>query len=147
MIADSSIDTADALEELSRTLRTVSTLLDKRIGAHLDGIPVAQWHVLAALDGGEPLPMATLQSATQLTGPSLTRLIDAMIDANLVLRKVGDVDRRHVLVAPTRRGSQLYATQCRALASLREGLGEDADAVLPALLELLDQLRADDRID
>ncbi|WP_142404457.1 MarR family winged helix-turn-helix transcriptional regulator [Mycobacterium shigaense] len=144
MVANSSIATVEALEELSRFLRTASTMMDKRIGDHLRKIPVAQWRVLAALSHGEPRPMAELQTATQLTGPSLTRLIDAMIDANLVLRKTGEVDRRRVLVAATRRGAQLYETQCTLLTDLSEDvLTDDVDHLIATLADLIERLRTD----
>lgn len=56
-------------------------------------------------------------------------------------------DRRNVLVARTRRGSRVYATQSRALAVLREGLGEDAGEVVSTLTNVLNQLTAADGVD
>ncbi len=59
--------------------------------------------------------MSQLADATLLSGASLTRLIDAMINDNLVLRKVDDNDRRRVLVFPTRRGMLTHEVMTRAV--------------------------------
>ena len=141
MVTDAITANTGALEELSRLLRTASTLLDKRIGERLDGISVAQWHALAALSSGELLSMSALQTATQLSGASLTRLIDGMVDANLALRKVGDVDRRHVLVAATRRGLAAYRQHREQLEALgAEVSGEATARLADDLKDVLAQL-------
>lgn len=135
-MSDASTATVNTLEGLSRQLKMASSELDKLIAETLTAITVPQWHVLAALADGDPLPMASLQTATQLTGPSLTRLIDGMINDNLVLRKVGETDRRRVLVYPTRRGLRTYQDQQQKLGTARDL----AVAVSPALLGELDTL-------
>ncbi|KDE99537.1 MarR family transcriptional regulator [Mycolicibacterium aromaticivorans JS19b1 = JCM 16368] len=101
-------DAPGAIEELSRLAKTVVHELDRAVAAELDGMTVAQWHVLSALAGGQGKAMSALGAATLLPGPSLTRLIDGMVDDNLVLRKVDVADRRRVLVYQTRRGTAAY---------------------------------------
>lgn len=96
---------AARIEELSRLLNTAAQDLDRAVAAGLDGLTVPQWHVLTAVDGGVGCAMAGLAAATCLPGPSLTRLIDGMVDDNLVHRRVDDTDRRRVLVFATRRGA------------------------------------------
>jgi DNA-binding MarR family transcriptional regulator len=99
---------ADAIEEFSRLLKSAGHELDRLVAAHLGGLSVRQWHVLACLEGGVGKPMTALIEATLLPGPSLTRLVDGMVDDNLVLRKADVVDRRRVLVYQTKRGAALY---------------------------------------
>ncbi|WP_234791596.1 MarR family winged helix-turn-helix transcriptional regulator [Mycolicibacterium mucogenicum] len=99
---------ADTIEELARLVKSVAFELDRVVTDHLGGLTVRQWHVLAALEGGAGKPMTALAEVTLLPGPSLTRLVDGMVDDNLVLRKADVVDRRRVLVYQTRRGSALY---------------------------------------
>ena len=101
-------DRADTLVALSRLVKSAAYELDRAVVEHLDGVSVPQWHVLAALEGGAGRPMAELASVTLLPGPSLTRLIDGMVDDNLVLRKPDVTDRRRVLVYQTRRGASVY---------------------------------------
>ncbi|MDR3663423.1 MAG: MarR family transcriptional regulator [Mycobacterium sp.] len=99
---------ADTIEELSRLVKSAAYELDRLVTDHLDGMSVRQWHVLATLEGGVGKPMSALAEATLLPGPSLTRLIDGMVDGNLVLRKADIVDRRRVLVYQTKRGASRY---------------------------------------
>ncbi|GGK60565.1 hypothetical protein GCM10011591_36060 [Nocardia camponoti] len=82
--------------------------------------------------------MSQLGDSTLLTGATLTRLVDAMINDNLVLRKVDDEDRRRVLVYPTRRGTLTYEVMTRAIeqsgltvaSAERKRLTDALDAVL-----------------
>lgn len=99
---------AVAIEELSRLLKSAAREIDLLAAEHLEGLTVPRWHVLAALDGDVGQPMSALAWVTGLPGPSVTRLIDGMVDDNLVLRKADVVDRRRVLVYHTRRGSATY---------------------------------------
>ncbi|WP_285033422.1 MarR family transcriptional regulator [Mycolicibacterium sp. lyk4-40-TYG-92] len=108
---------ADTIEELARLVKSVAFELDRVVTDHLAGLTVRQWHVLAALEGGAGKPMTALAEVTLLPGPSLTRLVDGMVDDNLVLRKADVVDRRRVLVYQTRRGGSLYR-------QIRERLGK-----------------------
>ena len=99
---------ADTIEELSRLVNSAAHELDRVVTENLAGLTVRQWHVLATLEGGVGKPMTALAEATLLPGPSLTRLVDGMVDDNLVLRKADVIDRRRVLVYQTRRGGALY---------------------------------------
>lgn len=67
--------------------------------------------------------MSALGAITLLPGPSLTRLIDAMIDDNLVHRRVDETDRRRVLVFATRRGTALY-TRSRTRIARSDAIAE-----------------------
>ncbi|WHU45296.1 MarR family transcriptional regulator [Gordonia sp. L191] len=100
---------AAAVEELSRLLNAAAAQLDSAVSAELDGLTTAQWHVLAALEGGTGRSMSELAAVTLVPGPSLTRLIDGMIDDNLVHRRPDETDRRRVVVFATRRGATLHS--------------------------------------
>ncbi|GAS99541.1 putative MarR family transcriptional regulator [Mycolicibacterium canariasense] len=143
---DTTPDTPAAVEELARLAKTVVQELDRAVAAQLDGMTVAQWHVLSALEGGQGKAMSALGVATLLPGPSLTRLIDGMVEDNLVLRKVDVTDRRRVLVFQTRRGA---AAHQRARARLAKS--EDLTAlvtrnagVAELLGDILAQMRGQD---
>lgn len=109
---------ADTVEELSRRINSLAAQLDSAVATALDGLTVTQWHVLAALEGGVGVSMSELVATTLLPGPSLTRLIDGMVDDNLVHRRPDDLDRRRVVVFATRRGAALYSrSKARVAAS------------------------------
>ncbi|WP_188830140.1 MarR family winged helix-turn-helix transcriptional regulator [Nocardia camponoti] len=127
-----------ALAELARSLRQVSQELDRSLARSVGEASIARFHVLAALSDGVGRSMSQLGDSTLLTGATLTRLVDAMINDNLVLRKVDDEDRRRVLVYPTRRGTLTYEVMTRAIeqsgltvaSAERKRLTDALDAVL-----------------
>jgi DNA-binding MarR family transcriptional regulator len=134
---------AATLEELMRLVKSAAYELDRAVVEHLEGISVPRWHVLAALEGGAGKPMAALGAVTLLPGPSLTRLIDGMVDDNLVMRKADITDRRRVLVHQTRRGASVHQRIRLRLAKfddLAGVLGESAALAerLPVLLARLE---------
>ncbi|MGV9858022.1 MarR family winged helix-turn-helix transcriptional regulator [Gordonia sp. NPDC003425] len=133
---------AAAVEELSRVLAATSAQFDHAVAADLDGLTPTQWHVLSALEGGVGEPMSALAAITLLPGPSLTRLIDGMIDDNLVLRKVDETDRRRVLVFVTRRGAAL-CSRIRAKVGRSQGVADliaDPDGPAARLVALIAEL-------
>jgi DNA-binding MarR family transcriptional regulator len=143
---DTTPDTSAAVEELARLAKTVVQELDRAVAAQLDGMTVAQWHVLSALEGGQGKAMSALGVATLLPGPSLTRLIDGMVEDNLVLRKVDVTDRRRVLVFQTRRGAAAFQRARTRLAKSEEltALVARNAGVTRRLGEMLAQLRGED---
>ncbi len=132
-----------ALEELARLIRQASQELDRAIATRLGESSVGRWHVLTAVTSGDGRSMSQLAEATLCTGASLTRLIDAMIADNLVLRRVDDTDRRRVLVFPTRRGELAFAAMTEALASSGlDRVAADRGKVTRSLSALVDRLHA-----
>ncbi|MET4611680.1 DNA-binding MarR family transcriptional regulator [Rhodococcus sp. PvR044] len=132
---------ATALEQLTRLVRQASQELERSISTCLGETSTARWHVLAAVADSAGHPMAQLADATQLTGASLTRLIDAMIADNLVHRKVDDTDRRRVLVFPTRRGLATHQKMTRAIeAGGLDRFADDNGRLARSLSAFLEQL-------
>lgn len=134
---------AETVEQTTRLMRAVAQEFDRAAAECLDGVSISQWHVLAALEGGVGKPMAALGVAALLPGPSLTRLIDGMVDDNLVMRKADVTDRRRMLVFRTRRGTSAYQRICHRLdESGRLAVLLSSNAMLIELLPaLLEQLR------
>ncbi|MFE3101231.1 MarR family winged helix-turn-helix transcriptional regulator [Nocardia tengchongensis] len=132
-----------ALDDLARLVRRASQELDRAIATCLGESSVGRWHVLEAVAGGAGLSMSQLADATLLNAATLTRLIDAMIADNLVLRKVDDTDRRRVLVFPTRRGqlTRKVMEQTLAASGLAE-IGATAASATKALTVLVDRVAA-----
>lgn len=132
-----------ALDDLARLVRRASQELDRAIATCLGESSVGRWHVLEAVAGGTGLSMSQLADATLLNAATLTRLIDAMIADNLVLRKVDDTDRRRVLVFPTRRGqlTRKVMEQTLAASGLTE-IAATAASATKALTALVDRVAA-----
>ncbi|MCW4352153.1 MarR family transcriptional regulator [Hoyosella sp. YIM 151337] len=85
-----------------------------------DSLTFDQWLALEAValtrgrDAG--LTMAEIQQATQVSGPTLTRVVDKLVLRALLYREVDSVDRRKVRVHLSPRGGELHA---RVAAELR----------------------------
>ena len=69
------------------------------------GISIAQWHALAKLHQGGPQTAAVLSAELAYDTGAMTRLIDRLEQAGLVLRKDDAVDRRAWRLALTKKGT------------------------------------------
>jgi MarR family transcriptional regulator, organic hydroperoxide resistance regulator len=62
------------------------------------------WRVIGALRSGEGSTMSEISSALVIAPPTLTRIVDKLVDAGFVLRRVDPMDRRRVLIYLSARG-------------------------------------------
>jgi DNA-binding MarR family transcriptional regulator len=88
----------------SPSLVEILTLAQRRavrgLAARLadDGCTLDQWRVLRALGDGEGHLMGELADALQIPQPTLTRVVESMVDAAWVYRRPSGDDRRRVAV-------------------------------------------------
>jgi DNA-binding MarR family transcriptional regulator len=118
-----------------RVARAVGTVLAED-GATLDG-----YRLLRALAGADGRSMGELVTALHLPAPTLTRLVDAAVDAALAYRLPHPGDGRKVVVhlsdAGRTRLSRLEALVRAQESALADSLGADrVDALLRALTDL-----------
>lgn len=134
----SSPDGDESVRLLSLAERAVTSRLDEALRAH--GAGIDQWRILSLLVERGGCPMHVVADHAMLLAPKLSKLVDRMVSANLVLRRTDEHDRRRVLIAATPRGRQALAAWDAASAGvqqeLREVLGDDA-ALLDDLLRRL----------
>lgn len=102
--------------------------LEKALGE--DGMTLAQYRVLAFLSHGESAASA-LAERLVVSRPSVTALVDGLVEQGWVERKVSEADRRCVLHELTADGRRRLE---RATAVLADGIGG-----------LLDHLHDDER--
>lgn len=69
-----------------------------------DGCTLDQWRVLRALDDGEGHLMGELAETLLIAQPTLTRIVDGLVDDALVYRRQSPGDRRRVAVHLARQG-------------------------------------------
>jgi MarR family transcriptional regulator, organic hydroperoxide resistance regulator len=94
-------------------------LLDADI-ASLEG-----WRVLGALRSGDGYTMSDIATAMGIPAPSLTRIVDKLVDGGFVLRRVDATDRRRVLVYLSVRGKTKVRRLARQEASVKAMLAEE----------------------
>jgi DNA-binding MarR family transcriptional regulator len=129
----------DLVELLTLTQRRVAGAVGTVLaedGATLDG-----YRLLRALAGANGRSMGELVTALHLPAPTLTRLVDAAVDAALAYRLPHPGDGRKVVVhlsdAGRTRLSRLEALVRAQESALAQALGADrVDALLRALTDL-----------
>jgi DNA-binding MarR family transcriptional regulator len=130
----------ESLRRLSLVERSVNQRLEEALKAH--GVGIDQWRILSLLVERGGCPMNVVADHAMLLMPKLSKLIDRMVSANLVVRHPDPHDRRRVLVLAAPRGRQELAKWDAAATEvqqqLREIMGSDA-ALLDDLLDRLAQ--------
>jgi DNA-binding MarR family transcriptional regulator len=128
-------------DELVQLLTRAERLAARRLQAVLEkeGCSLDAWRVLALLSDGEGHHMTAIAEAAFLPPPTLTKLVDQLVDQNLVHRRVDPFDRRRVLAHLTPRGQEYGQRLDRAVRAGWPPLGEggDADELLRTLLDRL----------
>lgn len=98
-------------------------LLDGEVGT------IEGWRVLGALRGGDGFTMSEMSTAMAIPPPTLTRIVDKLVDGGFVLRRVDATDRRRVLIYLSARGRakvrRLAKQEAAMKATLAEEFGED----------------------
>ncbi|MGC9542415.1 MarR family winged helix-turn-helix transcriptional regulator [Streptomyces sp. UG1] len=135
-------------EELLHLLTRAERLSVRRLQSVLDEFDcsVEAWRVLDLLSDGRGHNMTALADHAFLPAPSLTKLIDQLVDQNLVFRRVDPTDRRRILAHLTPRGMQRRQRLAREVRSdwaelaplLAQGDGEQLGMLLNRLAGALE---------
>jgi DNA-binding MarR family transcriptional regulator len=127
------------LDLLRRAAVVLTTPLEPML-AEVD-LTLDQWRVLHVLAGRGPLAMSDLGAATGVPGPTLTRIVDRLVDRSLAYRNVDAADRRRVLVHAAERGAALHrALGPRVAVAERAGLSPLSGSETETLRRLLERL-------
>lgn len=130
---------AELVDLLTRTQRALA----RDLGAVLEeeGATVEQWRVLRALAGADDMSMGELAAVVEIPHPTLTRLVDALVDSAHLYRSHSTRDRRRVSVHVSDLGrDKLKRLEALAEAhkqSLIAAHGQDTVHALSALLSRL----------
>lgn len=130
----SSAELVDLLNATQRALTRGLALVLQEEAATVD-----QWRILRALRDGEGRVMGDLAATLEIPHPTLTRLVDALVDSAHLYRTQSNEDRRRVSVHLSTRGQKLL-TRLDSLAaahehSLRTQCGEDSISELVTALK------------
>ncbi|MDH5521821.1 MAG: MarR family transcriptional regulator [Acidimicrobiia bacterium] len=127
-----------------RTVRAMDGRLRSTFGWSLDDYDVLHQVVVH----GEPIRMGDLADRLLLANSSCTRIVGRLVEAELLRRSRGDVDRREVVVDLTPAGRRLHrrmaAVHTRDIEQLLGARLSPAgrDGLVKALTELLDEGQA-----
>lgn len=126
-------------QALSQAERRVAGRVERVVEAASIGLE--QWHVLSLLADGAGHRMSDIARFAMVPAPTLTKIVDRLVERNLVYRRVDTSDRRRVLVFLASRGRDLHRRLSvevrRAEQEVVEQLGESDAAQLQQLVRLL----------
>ena len=131
------------LTDVPRLLTLVERRVTERLAAALAavGTTVEEYRVLALLADGRGHAMSELGEQALLPPPSVTKVVDRLVAANLVYRRPDEIDRRRVLAYLSERGATAARRATAAAAEVDRDLtallGDDDTVRLTALLGLL----------
>jgi DNA-binding MarR family transcriptional regulator len=102
-------------------LTSAQRVLSRELGERLadEDVSVEQWRVLRALAGVDGTSMSELAERVQVPAPSLTRLVDSLVDRALVYRRQSVHDGRRIDVHLSVTGRELLL-RLEAMAAAHE---------------------------
>jgi DNA-binding MarR family transcriptional regulator len=108
------------------------------------GLSAPRLSALSVLVFGGPTSLADLAAAEQVRPPTMSRIVDALVEAGFVTRETAPGDRRSVRIAATAEGRKVMEAgrerRVRALAERLERLAGSERRALARGIELLEQV-------
>jgi DNA-binding MarR family transcriptional regulator len=130
---------------LAELIGQVEHRVSRRVEVALgpDGPTLDQWRVLTLLADGCGHPMSEIANHAMVPAPTLTKIVDRLVDRALVYRRADDTDRRRVLVFLSEHGRATHERLASAVADVEEAIAAALGGREAAqLVELLEHLRA-----
>lgn len=114
---------------LDRTARKVKQFAQRRFKELGFEVTVDQWIILKKLGEHENLSQKELAELVSKDTPTLTRIIDLLVEKGLVIRKTDPEDRRRFCVTLTEKGAWMLGEYQSPIRDIRlkawNGLSED----------------------
>jgi DNA-binding MarR family transcriptional regulator len=108
------------------------------------GLSAPRLSALSVLVFAGPQSLAELAAAEQVRPPTMSRIVEGLVEAGLVTREVKPGDRRSVRIAATEEGRRLLDAgrerRVRALTSRLARLAESERRALTRGVEILEQV-------
>ena len=134
---------SELTDHLGYWFRAVSNHVSQAFAAKLAvrGVTVAEWVMMRALYGKDPMSPSRLAGDMAMTRGAITKLADRLIEKNLVVRQANSQDARAQTLALTVQGTSLVPSLAKlADGNDREFFGHLTDAERKALERLLKRM-------
>jgi DNA-binding MarR family transcriptional regulator len=106
------------------------------------GLPPAQSSALSVLVFAGPKTMSELAAIEQVQPPTMTRIVEALVQSGRVRRKTDAVDRRKLLIEATPTGVKLLhegqLRRVRVLTEFLSALSDEECAIVESAVTLLE---------
>ncbi len=133
-------------EQVAARLHSASIRLLRLLRREDDssGLSAPRLSALSVLVFAGPQSLAELAAAEQVRPPTMSRIVDGLVEAGLVTREAKPGDRRSVRIAATEEGRRLLEAgrerRVRALTSRLARLAESERRALTRGVEILEQV-------
>jgi MarR family transcriptional regulator, organic hydroperoxide resistance regulator len=125
---------------LSQSEQRVARRIERVLGPA--SLTLEQWRVLSLLTDGDGHPMSEIATHAMVPPPTMTKLVDKLVDRALVYRRVDDADRRRILVFLSARGRKLHRKLDIAVRLVEGGIVEQLGVDnAEEFMALLDRVR------
>lgn len=134
------------VREIATRLHAASIRLLRTLRREDDGsgLSAPRMSALSVVAFAGPVSLAELAAAEQVRPPTMSRIVDALVEAGLVTRETAPDDRRSVRIAATAAGRRLMEAgrerRVRALAQRLEALAPSERRALARGAELLERI-------
>lgn len=135
----------ERLRELATRLHSAAIRLLRTLRREDDGsgLSAPRLSALSVIAFAGPMSLAELAAAEQVKPPTMSRIVDALVEAGLVTREIDPADRRSVRITAKANGRRVMeAARARRVAALAVRLGEltqDDRRKLADVLQVLEQ--------
>jgi len=106
----------------------------------LDGPNLDQWRALDLLADGDGHSMTEIAGHVMVPAPTLTKIVDRLVESALVYRRPDERDRRRILVFLSDHGRELHRRLAPEVQRIERELAAQVGPDAPQLLRLLHQL-------
>ena len=138
----------EELRELATRLHAAAIRLLRTLRREDDGtgLSAPRLSALSVVAFAGPLSLAELAAAEQVRPQTISRIVDALVEAGLVPREAAPADRRSVRIAATRKGVRLMEKgrerRVRALVARLSGVDAGDRRQMQHAVETLERLFA-----
>ena len=136
----------EALRDIATRLHSASIRLLRTLRREDDGsgLSAPRLSALSVIAFAGPMSLAELAAAEQVRPPTMSRIVDALVEAELVTRQTLASDRRSVRIAATETGVRLMEAgrerRVRALVAKLGTLAESERRALARGVEIIERV-------
>lgn len=140
------IDESTSLETIGRGLNSSAIHLLRRIRVEDEalGIGPARLSALSVVVFGGPISLNDLARAEQVKPPTMSRIVDALVQGGYVKREVDNDDRRAVTISATKKGTKIVhegrGRREKLLVSMLKPLKESELETLEKAVEIITKI-------
>lgn len=106
--------------QIDNTIKSIRTFMQKSLNEAKINLTVDQWLVLDQIANNDGISQSLLGQITSKDAPTITRILDILAKKSIILRKMGESDRRKFEIFTSKIGNQLHADAFKVISNCRK---------------------------